>query len=40
MLGERFALTEVGREDPSAPAEEWLVDGGPATVGIIAWVTR
>ena len=30
----------VGREDPSAPAEEWLVDGGPATVGIIASVTR
>ena len=40
VLGERFALTPVGREDPSAPAEEWLVDGGPATVGIIASVTR
>ena len=26
--------------DPSAPAEEWLVDGGPGTVGIIASVTR
>ena len=40
VLGSRFALTEAGREDPSAPAEEWLVDGGPATVGIIASVTR
>ena len=40
VLGSRFALTEIGREDPSAPAEEWLVDGGPATVGLIASVTR
>ncbi|MFD9666277.1 GTP 3',8-cyclase MoaA [Rhodococcus sp. NPDC059968] len=40
VLGERFDLAEVGREDPSAPAEEWTVDGGPATVGIIAAVTR
>ena len=40
MLGGRFTLTEKGRDDPSAPAEEWLVDGGPATVGIIASVTR
>jgi cyclic pyranopterin phosphate synthase len=40
VLGERFTLEPVGREDPSAPAEEWLVDGGPATVGIIASVTR
>ncbi|MBC2643624.1 MULTISPECIES: GTP 3',8-cyclase MoaA [unclassified Rhodococcus (in: high G+C Gram-positive bacteria)] len=40
VLGERFTLTEHGRDDPSAPAEEWLVDGGPATVGIIASVTR
>ena len=39
VLGERFTLTaRPGR--PSAPAEEWLVDGGPATVGIIASVTR
>ena len=28
------------RERGSAPAEEFLVDGGPATVGIIASVTR
>ena len=34
------ADVEAGRDDPSAPAEEWLVDGGPATVGIIASVTR
>jgi cyclic pyranopterin phosphate synthase len=27
-------------ERGSAPAERWLVDGGPATVGIIASVTR
>ncbi|MFF0494107.1 GTP 3',8-cyclase MoaA [Nocardia sp. NPDC004068] len=40
VLGARFTLTEVGRTDPSAPAENWLVDGGPATVGIIASVTR
>ena len=39
-LGERFTLTQPHREDPSAPAEEWIVDGGPATVGIIASVTR
>lgn len=40
VLGERFTLTQPHRDDPSAPAEEWLVDGGPATVGIIASVTR
>lgn len=40
VLSARFTLTEPHREDPSAPAEEWLVDGGPATVGIIASVTR
>ncbi|KQO97032.1 GTP 3',8-cyclase MoaA [Leifsonia sp. Leaf264] len=40
VLGERFELTPVAREDPSAPAEQWTVDGGPATVGIIASVTR
>jgi cyclic pyranopterin phosphate synthase len=40
VLGSRFTLTAPHREDPSAPAEEWLVDGGPATVGIIASVTR
>jgi cyclic pyranopterin phosphate synthase len=40
VLESRFRLTPAGREDPSAPAEEWLVDDGPATVGIIASVTR
>ena len=40
VLSARFALSQPHREDPSAPAEEWLVDGGPATVGIIASVTR
>ena len=37
-LRERFVLTPVpGRG--AAPAELWLVDGGPATVGVIASVT-
>jgi cyclic pyranopterin phosphate synthase len=40
VLDSRFSLTQPHREDPSAPAEEWLVDGGPTTVGIIASVTR
>ncbi|MBW4032026.1 MAG: GTP 3',8-cyclase MoaA [Acidobacteria bacterium] len=40
VLGSRFTLTPAGRDDPAAPAEEWFVDGGPATVGIIASVTR
>ncbi|HWH26821.1 MAG TPA: GTP 3',8-cyclase MoaA [Pseudolysinimonas sp.] len=40
VLGSRFDLVEVGREDPSSPAEEWSVNGTEATVGIIASVTR
>jgi cyclic pyranopterin phosphate synthase len=40
VLGSRFSVTNPHRDDPSSPAEEWLVDGGPATVGIIASVTR
>ena len=40
VLSSRFVLTPTEREDPAAPAEEWTVDGGPATVGIIASVTR
>ena len=40
VLGARFSLSQPHREDPSAPAEEWIVAGGPATVGIIASVTR
>lgn len=45
-LAERFDLVPAGREDPSAPAELWEVaghvgpGGAPATVGIIATVTR
>jgi len=40
-LSARFALTaEEPSERGSAPAERWLVDGGPATVGVIASVTR
>lgn len=40
VLSARFDLREIGRADPSAPAEEWVVDGTSATVGIIASVTR
>jgi cyclic pyranopterin phosphate synthase len=39
-LGERFALTPHPAERGSAPAERWLVDGGPASVGVIGSVTR
>lgn len=40
-LAARYRLTPApARERGSAPAEEWLVDGGPARVGVIASVTR
>ncbi|MGW3246723.1 GTP 3',8-cyclase MoaA [Streptomyces sp. NPDC001070] len=40
-LGTRFTLTpEPGSARGHAPAERWLVDGGPARVGVIASVTR
>jgi cyclic pyranopterin phosphate synthase len=40
-LAESFTLTPVGSEERgSAPAETWLVDGGPARVGVIGSVTR
>jgi cyclic pyranopterin phosphate synthase len=40
-LTERFELTPLpSRERGSAPAERFLVDGGPATVGIIASVSE
>ncbi|MFI0820013.1 GTP 3',8-cyclase MoaA [Streptomyces sp. NPDC021098] len=40
-LRTRFTLSEEGEgERGSAPAERWLVDGGPARVGVIASVTR
>ncbi len=35
-----FELTPDGEPRGSAPAERFLVDGGPATVGVIASVTR
>ncbi|MGI8986639.1 MAG: GTP 3',8-cyclase MoaA [Nocardioidaceae bacterium] len=39
-LAGEFDLTEASRPRGSAPAEEFLVNGGPATVGVIASVTR
>lgn len=33
-------LTEVSRDGNRHPADEWLVNGGPQTVGIVASVTR
>jgi cyclic pyranopterin phosphate synthase len=40
-LSQRFTLTPLPAADRgSAPAERFLVDGGPATVGIIASVTQ
>jgi cyclic pyranopterin phosphate synthase len=39
-LAERFHLTPLPEADRgSAPAERFLIDGGPATVGIIASVS-
>ena len=41
QLTEHFTLTpEESSVRGSAPAERWLVDGGPAKVGVIASVTR
>ncbi|MFJ6215836.1 GTP 3',8-cyclase MoaA [Streptomyces sp. NPDC092296] len=40
-LAARFALTpEPSTRRGAAPAERWLVDGGPAVVGVIGSVTR
>ena len=39
-LSDRFTLTPEVAARGAAPAERWLVDGGPATVGVIASVTR
>jgi cyclic pyranopterin phosphate synthase len=39
-LTAEFELTPSGEQRGSAPAELWLVDGGPATVGVIGSVTR
>jgi cyclic pyranopterin phosphate synthase len=40
LLEQHHALVPVDEARGSAPAEKFLVDGGPATVGIIASVTR
>jgi len=40
LLSKEFTLTPSPQERGGAPAERWLVDGGPADVGIIASVTR
>jgi GTP 3',8-cyclase len=40
QLSTAHTLTPDSEERGSAPAERWLVDGGPATVGVIASVTR
>ncbi len=40
ILGRRFLLQPDPRPRGSAPAELWLVDGGPATVGVIASVSH
>jgi cyclic pyranopterin phosphate synthase len=39
-LEAEFTLTPCPAERGGAPAERWLVDGGPGDVGIIASVTR
>jgi cyclic pyranopterin phosphate synthase len=39
-LGVAFTLHPAEEPRDAAPAERWLVDGGPAVVGIIASVTR
>ena len=39
-LEKEFTLTPASEPRGSAPAELFLVDGGPATVGVIASVTR
>ena len=40
LLRTEFTLTPSPVERGGAPAERWLVDGGPADVGVIASVTR
>jgi cyclic pyranopterin phosphate synthase len=40
LLAAEFALTPDTAERGGAPAERFLVDGGPAAVGVIASVTR
>jgi len=40
LLAPEFRLEPDPAERGAAPAERWLVDGGPDTVGVIASVTR
>ncbi|MGW3963107.1 GTP 3',8-cyclase MoaA [Amycolatopsis sp. NPDC005003] len=40
MLATSFELTPASEARGGAPAERWLVDGGPGDVGVIASVTR
>ncbi|OZF25739.1 GTP 3',8-cyclase MoaA [Rhodococcus sp. 14-2496-1d] len=40
LLGERHDLTVDPTPRGAAPAQRWLVDGGPAAVGVIASVTE
>jgi GTP 3',8-cyclase len=40
LLGQRFSLTESPEERGGAPAEKFVVNGGPDVVGVIASVTR
>jgi cyclic pyranopterin phosphate synthase len=40
MLEAEFTLSPFPAKRGGAPAERWLVDGGPGDVGIIASVTR
>ena len=40
LLSAEYTLTESPSPRGGAPAERWLVDGGPAEVGVIASVTR
>ncbi len=40
LLGTEFTLTPSPTERGGAPAERWLVDGGPQEVGVIPSVTR
>ncbi|WET78857.1 GTP 3',8-cyclase MoaA [Amycolatopsis sp. QT-25] len=40
MLGAEFSLSPFPAARGGAPAERWLVDGGPGDVGVIASVTR
>lgn len=40
MLRREFTLTPSSEPRGGAPAERWIVDGGPGDVGVIASVTR